>query len=61
MSPQELIRKKKVSRGIITHMQRNSSLHGKRVADNNLVIIKLITTYVSMEINSAHGDQQLGE
>lgn len=61
MSPQELIRKKKVSRGIITHMERNSSLHGKRVADNNLVIIKLITTYVSMEINSAHGDQQLGE
>jgi len=45
MPPQELIRKWKVSKGIVTHVERKSSLHGKRVFNNNLIIIKSISTY----------------
>ena len=61
MPPLELIRKRKFSRGIITHVVRKSSLHGKRVANNNLIVIKIITTYVSSKRNSSNGEQQLGE
>lgn len=58
MLPEELIRKKKVTRSIITHVERKSSLHGKRVV--NMVINKLNTTYVSSEGNSGHRKQKLG-
>jgi hypothetical protein len=38
------LRKRKVSRGIITHVERNSFLHGKKKSNNNLIIIKF--TYI---------------
>ena len=57
MPSQELIRNSKVSRGIISRVERKPSLHGKRVANNNSVIIKLITTCFILERHSGNIEQ----
>lgn len=61
MPPQELIRLKKwrVSKGVITYVERKSSLHDKRVSNDNLVVIKVISMYTMLENDSNNGDQQL--
>jgi hypothetical protein len=38
MPPQYLIRKLIVSKGIVTHVERRTFLHGKKVSNNNLVV-----------------------
>ena len=38
----------KVNRGIITYIEKISSLHDKVMTNNNLVIIYLIATYTTL-------------
>ena len=58
MPPQDLIKKLRVSRGIVTHVETRSFLHGKKVSNNNLVVVEVIATYITpesdpiMEINN---------
>lgn len=59
MSIQELIRKWIVSRGIGTHVEKKSPLHGKRVANNNLMVVKLVATYTVAYNNSNNGEQRV--
>lgn len=56
MSSQKLIRKWEVNRGVDTRVRRKSSLHGKRVSNHNVVVIKLITTYVLTERSYDNGE-----
>lgn len=49
-----------MSCGIITHVERNCILHEKRVSNNNLVIIRLFTTYTSQGRDLNNGEQQVG-
>lgn len=49
MPPQELIREEKISKDITTHVKRKSSLYGKRVSNNNCIIIKFLPMIVSKE------------
>ena len=44
MLSQKLIGKCKVSRGVVIYVKRKPLLHGKRVSNNSLVVIKLIAT-----------------
>lgn len=60
MPPQELKRWWKVNRVIVTHVERKSPLHGKRVFNNNLVVIRLIATYVILKGNSDNEQLQIG-
>ena len=52
MPPQELIRKWKISRDISTYVKRKSPLHGKRVSNNNFIIVKWLSTHVLTERRS---------
>ena len=61
MPLQELVRKWEVGRSIITLVERKSHLHGKRVSNNNLIIIKLISTYIKSERSVGNEDQQFGD
>ena len=56
MSRQESIRKWKVGIGINAQVERKSFLHAKRVSNNNLIIIKLLSTCVSTERGSDNED-----
>lgn len=64
MPPQELIRKLRISRGIITNVEGRSFLHGKRVSDHNLLVLKwlLPISYqevtLIMEINNKRVDKK---
>ena len=53
------LRKWKASRRIVIHVERKSSLHGKRVSNNNLMIMKLIVIYILLKSNSNNGEQQI--
>ena len=49
MPRQELVRKWEIGRGIDTQIERKSFLHGKKMFNNNLITIRLISIHVSME------------
>ena len=51
---QNLIRKLRVSRGIVTHMERKCFLHGKR-GNYSLVALELLATYIIAENDSDFG------
>lgn len=53
------LRKWKVSRGVVIHVERKSSLHDKQVSNDNLMIMKLIAIYVLLKSNSNNGEQQI--
>lgn len=61
MPLEELVRKWEVGRSIITQVERNSPLHGKRVFNNNLIIIKLISIYIKSERSVGNEDQRFGD
>ena len=56
MPPQVVIKKWKVSKRSITHVERKTPLHGKMVTNHNMIVLKRIATYVLLERNSTNGN-----
>ena len=44
-----------MSKKSITYVERKTSLHGKRVSNHSMIVIKLIAIYVLLERNSTNG------
>ena len=44
-----------MSKRNITHVERKTPLHDKRVSNHSMIVIELIATYVLLERNSING------
>ena len=51
MPPQDSIRKLRVSRGIVTHVERRSFLHNKKVSNNNLGVPNIVSDCIKVFLN----------
>ena len=58
MSPPKSIGKLRIGRGVVTHVESRSFLHGKRMSNNSLVVSKVFSAYIVSRSDSNNRNQQ---